>query len=637
MSEAIVETLDKVSDMNTSIPDDIPEDMKEVHRTISDINKKQSKIYGYLKNLFNGSDKNYDEQFKKKVVLLFNDFLRDVSALSTTISDKRYFYTLFYKTNDTAPNYKNMKFEDFVIIENSSKALQDADTNDIVKYAEIYMAHLKYNNYGKDTLKIKDFDNSLFVKKNNLNEFFLNFNALNGFQYMSIKKLYETKEKQYLENVQKYNNLLDTFLSHIDAFINNNDLKSLAGTGLWYMLKNYWGIFIIIMLVSLLILMYLAVLINFYYSIYYKFVSLDKLNVYESQYFGYDIIYEIGGFYLDLPNLVFLGIYAVFFLMFIPINLLYISEYMRTGNVRILGCSKVFIKSIDAGIYNIMNFYILFIIFNIGYYLYILYISSSYKIIYDNHNSIQDAVYNNVDNDLLKFLYEDSEGLNQISDKLNHWAYDGEQAQNDTRAGNTANVDDMLNKRFKMLITAVIATYYVNNRNKHVIIKDSNTRIEYNYAKSSIFLYSKKDTPILPPFMDFKNTDMFKAIVGPLAKLKYKKCLEGDTTYFCANKGGFAANIYRMSEKDINLLKDKYNKLKTDVNGFVAKIKENDNAMSHKMNIILASIFLILYILIIVQVFAWMIWNLSIYTSVMKNLSTFLKLILAYIFLVVAL
>jgi len=383
-------------------------------------------------------------------------------------------------------------------------------------------------------------------------------------------------------------------------------------------------------------------LINFYMSIYYKLVSLDKINAYESNYFGYDSIYQIGGYYLDLPNLVFLGIYAVFFLLFIPINIIYISQYISFGNLRILGCSSVFNSKVDAGIYPLLLFYMIFIIFNIAYYIFMLYSSNAYKTIHDNHASMQDIIYNNIDSNLLKYLNDEhvvdnNIELYQVYDKLNHWAYNGTKEENDARAGNIENSDDMLEKRFKMLVTATLAVHYINNRNKAEIMSESNLSSIGNSAKKSIFLFAKKDTPILPPFGDISRTDIYKVIAGPLLKSKYRKCREEDTSYFCKNKQDFEKNIYKMKQDDLNKLKDKYNKLKSDVNTFVAKIKENDNVMSHKLNIIFASIFLVFYILLIIQIIAWFIWKTSIHSVIITNLRYFSSIFFAYVFLIVAL
>jgi len=449
LNNAVVQLADKLDYFMPEI-DNLDEIKKPIFMDVAEINKKQNKIYVYLKNLFNGNDKKYDELFKKKVLLLFNTFLKDASILSSSVKDnKNYLYTIHYKDNNVLKTFfddddvfkdadtekktsllnkirgkekqvienyflNNIRSADLVIIEYSSTAdkfnyvesgeLQqiDIDISNTDSYIKNFKKHIAYNNYGKDTLKIANFDNSLFVKKYNLFQFFNSFNKDNGFEYSSINDAYDERKDEYLDSIRKYNTNLEIFLNNIDTFVNNYELKSLAGKSLFYILSKYWGLLVICLMVFILIIMYTIIIANFFISVYYNFVSLDKLNKYNSSYFGYETIIEIGGYYIDIPNLVFLCIYLIFFLLFIPINIWYISDIIATGNIRIAGYASVFNKNVDLGVYTLVAIYMFFIILNIGYYVYILSLSNSYKIIHTNHNNIQEAIYGNIDSELLK-------------------------------------------------------------------------------------------------------------------------------------------------------------------------------------------------------------------------------------------
>jgi len=140
------------------------------------------------------------------------------------------------------------------------------------------------------------------------------------------------------------------------------------------------------------------------------------------------------------------------------------------------------------------------------------------------------------------------------------------------RAGNNSNKEELINKRFKMLVTSALAVHYINSRSRLAILSNDNLELKDYYAKASIFMFGKKDETILPSYSDIKNTEVFKTIVAPLPHMKYKKCNDTDKTYFCENKRDFENNIYKMSPADISILRDKYKKLKSDVNGFKNKI-----------------------------------------------------------------
>lgn len=247
------------------------------------------------------------------------------------------------------------------------------------------------------------------------------------------------------------------------------------------------------------------------------------------------------------------------------------------------------------------------VIFNILYYIYIFLTSNTFKIRNENHTKLQNALYNNIDNDLVMHIsrtdiVEDNKHLYQIYEKINNWAYNGTESENDTRAGNINNIDDLLNKRFKMLITGIMAVKNDSSKIKNAIFSEYNISKTSNTLKASMFLYSSNDVSnnILPPFTEFRNSNLFKTIIGPLPYMnKVGKCNENDARYFCNNS--YKNNKYMLSEADITIIKQRYNQLKQDVKDYITQLKNTDSVMMYRLDVIIAFLSLIIYIFIIIS------------------------------------
>ena len=76
----------------------------------------------------------------------------------------------------------------------------------------------------------------------------------------------------------------------------------------------------------------------------------------------------------------------------------------------------------------------------------------------------------------------------------------------------------------------------------------------------------------------------------------HNKCAKEDNRYFCKNP--FENNIYTLNEKDITILKERYNKLKNDIKEYISALKDTDGVMLYKFDVILSFLSIVFYMLI---------------------------------------
>jgi len=538
---------------------------------------------------------------------------------------------------------KDIQYKSIYIIEYSTKNL-DLNEKDRDAYVKKFREHIKANNKGKIDLTDKDQDKTLIVKKYPLQQFFINFNKTNGFHFNMIKK-YEKDYQNYVSNVKNYNESLNSFIEYLDNYINNWEMKDIGKYNIYYMVKNYWGSILTILMIIILVLLNFKSFFDFVYSIYKKSVSFQQLVQNDSMYSNYDDIYEFYGYYIDFKNLALLGVYIILAMLIIPINLYNTADVYR-GNIRIVGCKYTFNKNVQPILYYGILLIIFIIILGILYiYMYVGFFDTL-KIRNENHKKLQDIIYKNLNEPLSEHLYkddiiEDNIVLLQVYEKLNNWAYNGTKEENDERAGNNTNNEDLINKRFSMLITSILCIYYINKQSKDTILNKNNLLKDTNFAKSSIFMYSKKDVTnnILPQFSEFKNTKLFKSIIGPLPHMRNKKCLSDDKRYFCDNEL-YKNNIYTISQEDINKIKDKYNLLRKEIKEFISGIKETDSVMLYRLDVIYSLLSAVLFFIVLIYIFALMFLNVDMYAYVINediNLENFFNVIVVLIILIVIL
>lgn len=544
---------------------------------------------------------------------------------------------------------KDIQYKSILIKEYSTKNLFHIDDiiakNDYTEYINQFRKYIDDNNKGKFDLTNKDHDRSLFVKTYPIHQYFTNFNKNNGFQFNSVKKLYKEDSDKYIRNIEFYIYSLDRFLEHFENYINNWEIRDVSTLSIYSIFTNYWGAILTVIMIIILMLIYFKTFTDFAFSIYKKTFSFQKLILNDSMYSEYDDVYNFGGYYIDFKTLVYLGIYVILAILLIPLNL-YNSVEVFKGNLKILGCKYIFNKGRNSLIFYGLLLLMFIIILNIVY----IYISVAFyntqQQRYDNHGKMQEIFYQYIDEPLSEHLFkkdlvEDNIPLVQVYEKLNNWAYNGTKEENDQRAGNNTNSEDLVNKRFRMLITSVICIYYINDTSRDIILGKTNLLKNSNFAKSSIFLYSKNDVTnnIIPPFSDFRNTKLFKSIIGPLPSMRNKKCQADDKRYFC-NNDLYVNNIYTLSQDEINKIKDKYNVLRKELKEYISNIKETDNVMLYRVDVVISLLMAIFYFMIIIYIFMWIVFDIDLYVYMMthkENIQTVLNVVIILIILIVIL
>jgi hypothetical protein len=242
--EKKLEETQKVSELNKKLNEQILKE-KEANTKLNDEYEKMlqddiSSEYNKNNSINELTQKEIDE---KKITVEKRN--KNASELLSSLNKQKELNELNIGPSHTLDDkLKDIKYNLISIIEYSTKNLLEIDdflqNNYYETYVKKFKEYIEKNNKGKfDLSKKEDIDKTLVVKKYSINQYFMNFNKNNGFEYNSIKKFYENNPERFTLNVEYYDNCLDRFLEYQDNFINNWEMKGFSNINFYYILSYY--------------------------------------------------------------------------------------------------------------------------------------------------------------------------------------------------------------------------------------------------------------------------------------------------------------------------------------------------------------------------------------------------------------
>ena len=580
---------------------------------------------------------------------------------------------------------KDLKYKNLFIVEYSTENVKEIDKNitqgeqgpeDLYQYIANFQEYINNNNRGKKiNYADRTKDRSLSMKEYSIAKYFATFNRNNGFDYKGFRNAYTKDIAKYTKAINNYEKLLDVFLKELENYRENNNLnfgffQTNFNFNINYILSNYYGFIIIIVILITLFGYYLSTFTSFVNSVYQRKLSLEPSIIDDSMFAGYAEIRSMyvlgfGESYHQRKDVAIFFAYLILFIFVVMVNIYNISDALQ-GRLRVWNFIPIpfystqefyiFDKRANFVMYYGIIMLIFIILFNIIYYASVFSRSDIFETRYESNKELQ-GLYDEMDKSLLTYLLNNDiiefEGvtLNTIDLKLARWMYGETEKELDKRIGNTSNIEETKKLRFKILLTVVFVKHYAGLKYKKELSKITDIEAD---PLPNVFLHSKSQLldGVLPQnFKSILSDSTINIIKGPTQYYKDKQKTdcdkdkdEKDKRYFCKSTETANANAYDLTLSSSNIdsyFNTEYRKVYKRVQEARRKIRSKDSVMLYKIDIILAFIFMLLIGLCLIQIVLWIFNNIDVYEMFFikykSKLQTIFQIIVVIVILIVIL